>query len=82
MAEGKVKTGRNKASGLRKELEKTLWGCKTESLKVERLQEEVNQLELQLLERSMEQDLFKPKLNCKLLTLRGVSRSRTKTVSV
>ena len=44
MAEGAAKTARNEASDLKKELEKTLWGCKVESAKVERPREEVKQL--------------------------------------
>ena len=37
MVEGEAETARNEASDLRKELEKTLRGCKAESPKVERL---------------------------------------------
>ena len=62
MAEGEAETARNEASDLKKELEKTLRGCKAESPKVERLREEVKQLELQLLERSMEQDFVQAKV--------------------
>ena len=66
MAEGAAKTARNKASDLKKELEKTLRGRKAESPKVERLREEVKQLELQLLERSMEQDFVQAKVELEI----------------
>ena len=62
MAEGEAETARNEASDLKKELEKTLRGRKAESPKVERFQEEVKQLELQLLEQSMEQDFVQAKV--------------------
>ena len=50
LAAGEAETARREAIGLRKELE-TLQGRGLGSPKVERLREEVKQLELQLLER-------------------------------
>ena len=82
MVEGEAETARNEANDLRKELEKTLWGCKAESSKVERLEEEVKQLELQLLERSRwSRILSKQRLNwkfTKLLQLRGINGRKNK----
>ena len=76
MVEGEAETTRNEASDLRKELEKTLRGRKTESLKVERLREEVKRLEFQLLERSMEQDFVQAKVE--LEVHRAVAAERRK----
>ena len=75
LAAGEAETARREAIGLRKELE-TLQGRGLGSPKVERLREEVKRLELQLLERSLEQDFVQAKIE--LEVHRAVESERRK----
>ena len=73
MVEEEAEIAREEAISLRKELD-TLEGHKVESPKVERLREEVKRLEIQLLERSIEQDFVQAKI--KLEVHRAVESAR------
>ena len=75
MAAGEADTARKEASSLRKELE-TLQGRGLGSPKVERLREEVKRLELQLLERSIDQEFVQAKIE--LEVHRAVESERRK----
>ena len=75
MAVGEADTARKEAISVRKELE-ALQGRGLGSPKVERLREEVKRLELQLLERSIEQDFVQAKIE--LEVHRAVESERRK----
>ena len=75
MAEGEAGTARNEVSSLRKELE-TWQGHEVRDPQVEQLREEVKRLELQLLERSIEQEFVQAKVE--LEVHRAVESERRK----